>query len=113
MQLNTQQVGPLPSPMQPANVTGELDLTQSLAGPADNGTAATRGYTPVSSGVPNFTNSSQARAFSALQQPFCSPLQQGCCAICVAIITVDRLCGCMHMCWILMYCSDGAAYLSS
>lgn len=45
--------------MQPANVTGELDLTQSLAGPADNGTAATRGYTPVSSGVPNYTNSSQ------------------------------------------------------
>ena len=58
-QESTQAIGPLPSPVLPPNVTGELDLTQSLAGPLDNGTASTRGYSIVPSGVPNFTNGSQ------------------------------------------------------
>jgi hypothetical protein len=58
------QVGTLPtSPLQPANVTGQLDLTQSLAGPLDNGTAATRGFNlAITSGAPFFSNATQARA---------------------------------------------------
>ena len=61
LQLNLQQLGAIPSPILPANVTGELDLTQSLAGPADNGTAATRGYAPIPNpyGTPYISNSSQ------------------------------------------------------
>ncbi len=60
-QESTQAVGPIPSPVLPPNVTGELDLTQSLAGPLDNGTAATRGYSVLPPGVPNYTNGSQVR----------------------------------------------------
>lgn len=37
----------------PEEVIGELDLTQSLTGPADNGTASTRGLVYTPSGVPN------------------------------------------------------------
>lgn len=59
MQLSTQQIGTLPGPVLPTNVTGELDLTQSLTGPLDNGTAATRGYTTTPSGMPYFSNASQ------------------------------------------------------
>ncbi|CAL8468921.1 g8462 [Coccomyxa elongata] len=58
-QESTQAVGPLPNPVLLPNVTGELDLTQSLAGPLDNGTASTRGYSTVPPGVPNYTNGSQ------------------------------------------------------
>ena len=39
MQLTLQQVGTIPGPVLPQNVTGELDLTQGF-GPLDNGTAA-------------------------------------------------------------------------
>ena len=46
--------------MLPANVTGELDLTQSLTGPADNGTAATRGYASLPNyNMPFISNGSQ------------------------------------------------------
>lgn len=45
--------------MLPSNVTGELDLTQSLTGGLDNGTAATRGYTTSAPGMPYFSNASQ------------------------------------------------------
>lgn len=61
VQLSTEQIGTLPGPMLPANVTGELDLTQSLTGGLDNGTAATRGYTTSPPGMPYFSNASQVR----------------------------------------------------
>ncbi|CAK0780436.1 hypothetical protein CVIRNUC_005053 [Coccomyxa viridis] len=57
-QMSIQQLGYIPGPPLPQNVTGEMDLTQGF-GPVDNGTAATRGYTPVPSGMPNFSNASQ------------------------------------------------------
>lgn len=60
-QLSTEQIGTLPGPMLPSNVTGELDLTQSLTGGLDNGTAATRGYTTSAPGMPYFSNASQVR----------------------------------------------------
>ena len=62
MQMSVQQLGYIPGPPLPQNVTGEMDLTQGF-GPVDNGTAATRGYTPVPSGMPNFSNASQVRGF--------------------------------------------------
>ncbi len=40
------------SPILPANVTGELALTQGLQGPLDNGTYLTRGYTTPASQPP-------------------------------------------------------------
>ncbi|KAK9915059.1 hypothetical protein WJX75_004249 [Coccomyxa subellipsoidea] len=58
-QLSTEQIGTLPGPVLPSNVTGELDLTQSLTGGLDNGTAATRGYTTSAPGTPYFSNDSQ------------------------------------------------------
>ena len=58
LQMSIQQLGYIPPPPLPQNVTGEMDLTQGF-GPMDNGTAATRGYTPVPSGMPNFSNASQ------------------------------------------------------
>lgn len=61
VQLTTQQVGTIPGPPLPANVTGELDLTQSLAGPLDNGTAATRGFVTEPPGRPFISNATQAR----------------------------------------------------
>lgn len=42
----------------PSKVVGEMDLTQSLTGPADNGTAATRGLHYTHSGSPNKANTS-------------------------------------------------------
>ncbi|KAL3146076.1 hypothetical protein ABBQ38_015425 [Trebouxia sp. C0009 RCD-2024] len=42
----------------PSQVVGQLDLTQSLTGPADNGTAATRGLEYTPSGSPNNVNTS-------------------------------------------------------
>ena len=59
LQLSTEQIGTLPGPVLPSNVTGELDLTQSLTGGLDNGTAATRGYTTSAPGTPYFSNDSQ------------------------------------------------------
>ena len=59
LQLSTEQIGTLPGPVLPSNVTGELDLTQSLTGGLDNGTAATRGYTTSAPGTPYFSNASQ------------------------------------------------------
>ena len=56
--MSIQQLGYIPGPPLPQNVTGEMDLTQGF-GPVDNGTAATRGFTPVPSGMPNFSNASQ------------------------------------------------------
>ena len=62
MQLTLQQVGEVPGPVLPQNVTGELDLTQGF-GPLDNGTAATRGYVPVPNlNAPYFSNSTQVCA---------------------------------------------------
>ncbi|EIE26936.1 hypothetical protein COCSUDRAFT_59434 [Coccomyxa subellipsoidea C-169] len=58
-QLSTEQIGTIPGPKPPANVTGELDLTQSLTGGKDNETAATRGYVTESPGSPYFSNASQ------------------------------------------------------
>ena len=59
VQLTLQQVGEVPGPVLPQNVTGELDLTQGF-GPLDNGTAATRGYVPVpNTNMPLFSNDSQ------------------------------------------------------
>ncbi|BDA43081.1 Desiccation-related protein PCC13-62 [Coccomyxa sp. Obi] len=66
-QLSTQQIGTLPGPMLPSNVTGELDLTQSLTGALDNGTAATRGYTTSPSGMPFFSNATQVAVAYPLQ----------------------------------------------
>ncbi len=40
----------------PKNVTGELDLTQSLAGVKADATADTRGLKPSPLGAPNFAN---------------------------------------------------------
>ena len=42
----------------PATVVGELALTQSLTGRADNGTAATRGLVYTLNGTPNNANTS-------------------------------------------------------
>ena len=56
--MTIEQLGYIPPPPLPTNVTGELDLTQGF-GPMDNGTAATRGYVPVPSGMPYFSNASQ------------------------------------------------------
>lgn len=62
--MTIEQLGYIPPPPLPTNVTGELDLTQGF-GPADNGTAATRGYVPVPSGTPYFSNASQVSVCSA------------------------------------------------
>lgn len=40
----------------PHNVTGELDLTQSLVGTKADATAETRGYKPSPMGAPNSAN---------------------------------------------------------
>ncbi|EIE26937.1 hypothetical protein COCSUDRAFT_59435 [Coccomyxa subellipsoidea C-169] len=59
-QMSTEQIGTIPpSPLLPTNVTGELDLTQSLTGQLDNGTAATRGFEIPPPGVPFFSNATQ------------------------------------------------------
>ena len=66
-QLSLQQVGTVPGPVLPANVTGELDLTQSLTGPLDNGTPQTRGYTAVPNyNMPYVSSSSQVTLPMAL-----------------------------------------------
>lgn len=58
--MSTEQIGTIPpSPLLPTNVTGELDLTQSLTGQLDNGTAATRGFEIPPPGVPFFSNATQ------------------------------------------------------
>jgi hypothetical protein len=58
-QMSIQQLGYIPPPPLPMNVTGQMDLTQAMTGPVDNGTAATRGYVVVPSGMPYFSNASQ------------------------------------------------------
>ena len=40
----------------PKNVTGELDLTQSLAGVKEDASADSRGLKPSPMGAPNFAN---------------------------------------------------------
>lgn len=62
--MTIEQLGYIPPPPLPMNVTGELDLTQGF-GPMDNGTAATRGYVPVPSAMPYFSNASQVSLCSA------------------------------------------------
>lgn len=64
LQMTIEQLGYIPPPPLPMNVTGELDLTQGF-GPMDNGTAATRGYVPVPSAMPYFSNASQVSLCSA------------------------------------------------
>jgi hypothetical protein len=64
-QMTTQQIGTIPPPFPvPTNVTGELDLTQSLTGTLDNGTAATRGFVTPPSGTPFFSNATQVQEFA-------------------------------------------------
>ncbi|BDA43080.1 Desiccation-related protein PCC13-62 [Coccomyxa sp. Obi] len=64
-QMTVEQVGPIQGVPQPRNVTGELDLTQSLTGMLDNGTAATRGFVTTPSGEPFFSNATQARTLAS------------------------------------------------
>ena len=68
--MTIEQLGYIPPPPLPTNVTGELDLTQGF-GPVDNGTAATRGYVPVPSGTPYFSNASQVSVCSAHKSDSC------------------------------------------
>ena len=60
LQETVAQLGTIQPPLTaagPATVVGEYDLTQSLTGAPDNGTAATRGLnTAAMSGVPNNAN---------------------------------------------------------
>ena len=59
LQMSIEQLGYIaPAPL-PMNVTGQMDLTQAMTGPVDNGTAATRGYVVTPSGMPYFSNASQ------------------------------------------------------
>jgi len=61
VQESVEEVGTIMDPLTaagPATVVGELDLTQSLTGPADNGTAATRGLVYTPNGTPNSANTS-------------------------------------------------------
>lgn len=61
LQESVDELGTINAPLTaagPEEVVGELDLTQSLTGPADNGTAATRGLVYTPSGVPNSANTS-------------------------------------------------------
>ena len=63
MQMTTQEVGTIPPAFPvPTNVTGELDLTQSLTGTLDNSTAATRGFMTPAPGTPFFSNATQVRS---------------------------------------------------
>ena len=66
-QMSLGQLGDIPpgAPV-PANVTGELDLTQGF-GPLDNGTYLTRGYSMTPSSVPYFSNASQVTDHTCLQ----------------------------------------------
>ena len=57
--MSIEQLGYIAPPPLPMNVTGQMDLTQAMTGPMDNGTAATRGYVVVPSGMPFFSNASQ------------------------------------------------------
>ena len=59
IQMSIEQLGYIPPAPLPMNVTGQMDLTQAMTGPVDNGTAATRGYVVVPSGMPYFSNASQ------------------------------------------------------
>ena len=68
VQMSLEQLGYIPGPILPMNVTGEMDLTQGMTGPRDNGTAATRGYVVVPSGTPYFSNASQVRLRCGLEQ---------------------------------------------
>ena len=61
VQMSIEQLGYIAPPPLPMNVTGQMDLTQGMSGPMDNGTAATRGYVVVPSGMPYFSNASQVR----------------------------------------------------
>ena len=77
-QLTLQQVGTVPGPVLPQNVTGELDLTQGF-GPLDNGTAATRGYVPVPNlNMPLFSNGSQVRKKAECGPLWLSATSAGC-----------------------------------
>lgn len=61
VQESVEELGTIMDPLTaagPYEVIGELDLTQSLTGPADNGTAATRGLVYTPSGSPNNANTS-------------------------------------------------------
>lgn len=56
VQQSTEEVGPIPPPLTaegPANVTGEMDLTQSLTGPAQDATAGSRGLDPTPDSTTN------------------------------------------------------------
>ena len=60
-QESIEELGTIMDPLTaagPSEVIGQLDLTQSLTGPADNGTAATRGLEYTPSGSPNNANTS-------------------------------------------------------
>lgn len=59
MQESVDDVGTIMAPLTaagPETVIGEFDLTQSLTGPADDGTAETRGLVYTPSGTPNNAN---------------------------------------------------------
>ena len=68
VQMSIEQLGYIPPPPLPMNVTGQMDLTQGMSGPMDNGTAATRGYVVVPSGTPYFSNASQVQRSSTPKQ---------------------------------------------
>ena len=69
------------------NVTGQMDLTQGMSGPMDNGTAATRGYVVVPSGTPYFSNASQVQRSSTPKQNLALYFLS-----CVALMTSAKLC---------------------
>ena len=59
VQESIEELGTIMDPLTasgPATVVGEYDLTQSLTGPADDGTASTRGLVYTPDGTPNDVN---------------------------------------------------------
>ena len=60
-QMSPAQVGFIPTTLPPV-VVGQLDLTQSLSGPAEDQSANTRGLVTLSAGPPNFSNSTPVRS---------------------------------------------------
>lgn len=84
--MSIEQLGYIAPPPLPMNVTGQMDLTQALTGPMDNGTAATRGYVVVPSGMPYFSNASQVC--------FCQQQLSRC--LCLLLVAHLTLCVSLH-----------------
>ena len=60
--MTTAEVGNIPTTLPPVGV-GEADLTQSLTGPLEDGSANTRGLVTLTPGPINFSNATQVRFF--------------------------------------------------